>query len=455
MQRACRTMGKLLLPALVAGMIFFGTGFFCPRLPAECSVGGTDVSGMTLPQARSRISRALREEAEPFRLTVKGNGRDYVFRAPELYLRADVEGALARARKEGGAQPLEKHLALTDFEGTLRRICDDHYKKSADAKLVFQPQEKVPFAFERERAGCVADGKKLREDVLAALAAGGGTVRVYTQQGAPRVTERQLRQGTRLLSVFSTNYADGNNRSRNVALAASRINGTVLGAGENFSFNAAVGKRTRENGFLSAPVILEGKYVQGVGGGVCQVSTTLYNAALLAGLKVREVHAHSLSVGYVEPSFDAMVSDSCDLRLYNDTGAAVYLLAVASGGKLTVRVYGTRSGYTYERCSVVVETLSPPAPRLVKEGERERAEKAGLRSEGYLIRRGKDGETKVRLRTDTYAPIQGVVSELPQFSDGENPPDSLHLFVKCAKIIDTYNADVKEKHRRMAEMRSI
>lgn len=91
----------------------------------------------------------------------------------------------------------------------------------------------------------------------------------------------------------------------------------------------------------------------------------------------------------------------------------------------------------------------------MKEGEQERAEKAGLRSEGYLIRRGKDGETKVRLRTDTYAPIQGVVSELPQFSDGENSPDSLHLFVKCAKIIDTYNADVKEKHRRMAEMRSI
>ena len=450
MQRVCRIFAKLILPALAAGMFFLGTGFFCPHLPADCSVGGTDVSGMTLSQARACISRALREEAAQCRLTVKGNGHDYVFRAPELYLRADVEEALARARREGGVQPLEKHLALTDFEGTLRRICDDHYKKSADAKLIFQPQETVKFSYEKEIKGRFADGKKLREDILTALAAGGGTVYVSTREGVPRVTEAQLRKETLLLSSFSTKYADGNNRSRNVALAASRINGVVLGPGENFSFNAVVGKRTSQNGFFSAPVILDGKYVQGVGGGVCQVSTTLYNAALLAGLSVREVHAHSLAVGYVEPSFDAMVSDSCDLRLYNGSASAVYLVASASGGKLTVRVYGTRSGYTYERCSVVLETLAPPAPRLVRKGESERAEKAGLRSEGYLICRGKDGETKRRLRTDRYAPIQGVVSELPKFSEGENPSDSLLLFVKCAKIIKTADTGPGKRSVRTA-----
>ena len=335
-------------------------------------------------------------------------------------------------------------------------ICDDHYKKSADAKLVFQPQEKVPFAFERERAGCVADGKKLREDVLAALAAGGGTVRVYTQQGAPRVTERQLRQGTRLLSVFSTNYADGNNRSRNVALAASRINGTVLGAGENFSFNAVVGKRTRENGFLSAPVILEGKYVQG--GGRRRLPGehhSLQRGAAGGAESARSTRAQPFG-GVRRALFRRHGQRFLRPALYNDTGAAVYLLAAASGGKLTVRVYGTRSGYTYERCSVVVETLSPPAPRLVKEGERERAEKAGLRSEGYLIRRGKDGETpKCACARTRMLPFRAWSANFLNFPTGENSPDSLHLFVKCAKIIDTYNADVKEKHRRMAEMRSI
>ncbi len=434
MQRIRRTICKLFLPALAAGLIFFGAGFFCPRLPEGCSVDGADLSGMTLSQARAQIARRLRDDAQNCLLTVEGEGRVYTFRAPELYFRADVEGALARARKKGGVQRLEKQLSLTDFDGTLHRICDDFYQKSQNARLVFQPQGSVPFSFEREKRGKFADGKRLKEDVLSALAAGGGTVRVYTKESMPRVTERQLRQGALLLSSFSTKYAEGGNRSRNVALAASRINGTVLEAGETFSFNAVVGKRTAENGFLSAPVILEGAFVQGVGGGVCQVSTTLYNAAILAGMKACEVHAHSLAVGYVEPSFDAMVSDSCDLRLRNDTGGRVYLLASATGGTLTVRVYGRYGGYTYERRSVVLETLEPPAPRLVKEGEAERAAKAGLRSEGYLIRRGKGGEVSVRLRTDKYAPVQGVVSQLPQISGEENFVDSLHLFVKCAKM---------------------
>ena len=189
-----------------------------------------------------------------------------------------------------------------------------------------------------------------------------------------------------------------------------------------------------EKGYKPAGAYVNGVLVEEPGGGVCQVSTTLYNAAILAGMKACEVHAHSLAVGYVEPSFDAMVSDSCDLRLRNDTGGRVYLLASASGGTLTVRVYGRYGGYTYERRSVVLETLEPPAPRLVKEGEAERAAKAGLRSEGYLIRRGKGGEVSVRLRTDKYAPVQGVVSQLPQISGEENFVDSLHLFVKCAKM---------------------
>lgn len=435
MQSVCRRICKLFLPVLAAGVFFLSSGFFCPRLPKGCSVDGADLSGMTMGQARAQIARLLREEAQNCSLTVEGEGRTYTFRAPELYFSADVEGALARARAQGGAQSLEKRLSLTDFEGTLHRICDDFYKKSQNARLVFRPQESSPFLFEREQAGSYADGKRLKEDILSALASGGGTVRVYTRECTPRIGERQLRESALLLSSFSTRYADGNNRSRNVALAASRINGTVLEAGETFSFNAVVGKRTRDNGFLSAPVIINGAFVQGVGGGVCQVSTTLYNAALLAGLKACEVHAHSLAVGYVEPSFDAMVSDSCDLRLCNETGGRVYLVASAKGGTLTVRVYGKDGGYTYERKSVVLETLPPPAPRLVREGESERAEKSGLRSEGYLIRKGKGGETSVRLRADKYSPVQGVVGELPEISEQENPADFLHLFVKCAKMM--------------------
>lgn len=110
------------------------------------------------------------------------------------------------------------------------------------------------------------------------------------------------------------------------------MNLTEIANGEEFSFNAAVGERTEERGYSTAKVIENGKFVEGVGGGVCQVSSTVYNCALLSGLTVTERHRHSLAVSYVEPSFDAMVSYSyADLRFYNDTGKSVFIVADADG----------------------------------------------------------------------------------------------------------------------------
>ena len=144
----------------------------------------------------------------------------------------------------------------------------------------------------------------------------------------------------------------------------------------------------KRQGFKSAPIIQDGKFVAGTGGGVCQVSTTVYNAALLSGMGIVEQHPHSLAVGYVEPSFDAMVSGTgCDLKFRNDTEGRVYILAKASGGNLCVRIYGQKTDVTYVRKSVVVETIAPPEPEI-REGDSEcvlRAEKQGLRSEGLSL----------------------------------------------------------------------
>ena len=187
---------------------------------------------------------------------------------------------------------------------------------------------------------------------------------------------------------------------------------------------------------MPAPVILNGEFVAGTGGGVCQVSTTLYNAALLSGLTVTEQHPHSLAVGYVEPSFDAMVSECCDLRFSNGTGGKVYLTARAVGGALTVRVYGQRSPVSYSRRSVVLGSIPPPDPE-VREGEEElvlRAERAGLRSEGYLVRSEGGKQTSVRIRRDSYAPIRGILQKIPAENAEENAFQPLSLVVKYAKI---------------------
>ena len=425
-----------ILAAMLAASLFF-CGFAADRMPQGCFGEGVDVSGMSERSAGERISRALQKDAASRELIVEIGEREYVFRAPELYYRSDLLKVLKKARRAGNYS-LEKELTLTDLDGTLRGICDEFYSNSRDARVKFTAEWEEPFVFTGEKKGTYADGARLKEDVLTALKAGGGRVRAKVAEETPRKTLDKIKESCVKLSDFSTRYAQGCNRADNIALAAKKINGKILEKGEVFSFNETVGARTEANGFKSAPVIQDGAFVAGTGGGVCQVSTTLYNAALLSGMGIVEQHPHSLAVGYVEPSFDAMVSGTgCDMKFRNDTEGRVYILAKASGGNLCVRVYGHKTDVTYVRKSVVIETIEPPEAEI-REGNSEcvlRAAKQGIRSEGYLIRRvaGKTVKT-VRLRRDNYAPVQGIIQKIPQNSETEIGSDVLHLIVKCGKI---------------------
>ena len=219
--------------------------------------------------------------------------------------------------------------------------------------------------------------------------------------------------GWEKISAYTT-YFNQNDRGRceNIAIAASLIDGTTIQAYGEFSFNATVGKRTEEAGFQQAKIILNGEYVLGVGGGVCQVSTTLYNAALKSGLEVTEFHPHSLQVSYVAPSRDAMVSTQSDLRFFNPYVHAVYLSAKVENGSLKITFFGKNEGDRYEIISKTIEEIPPPPP-IVKEGDRLeilRQEKCGVKSELYLERyRGNTLLSRKRLRRDEYRPIQGII----------------------------------------------
>lgn len=210
--------------------------------------------------------------------------------------------------------------------------------------------------------------------------------------------------------------AEERGRSRNIQTAAALIDGITLQAYGEFSFNQTVGERTKEAGFQQAKIIVNGEYVLGVGGGVCQVSTTLYNAALKAGLEAVEWHAHSLRVAYVPPSRDAMVSTHSDLKLYNPHAYPVRLRTQVQEGSVRVCFYASSAAVKtfdrYELSSVVVEEISPPPP-VVKEGEREeilRSPKNGVKSEGYIERYAGDALLyKKRIRSDEYRPVQGIV----------------------------------------------
>ena len=412
------------LSALAAGIFLFSCGFAPERLPRPCFVDGADVSGMTVAAARASLLQKYDEELSQKSLTVRVAGRAFVFRPPELYWKTNLSAVLERARRARGSYSVEKRLCLTETDETLRGICDNFYQKSVSAAIRFDPENTEPFSYESETRGTYVHGARLKEAVEEALASGAREVCAAVEEEAPRLTLAQAKERTSLLSSFTTCFnAENSNRAHNIALAAKKISGTVLEPGQTFSFNAAAGARTAENGYLEAPTILEGEFVPGVGGGVCQASTTVYNAAILAGLKAVEYHPHSLSVGYVEPSFDAMVSGTgCDLKIKNELGYPVYFVCRTGKGSVTVRVYGMRSDITYLRESVVTERVAPPDPEI-REGDADkeiRAAKEGLKSEGYLIRRepGRP-DVRVRLRRDSYACVQGILQVAPR--PEENP----------------------------------
>jgi len=229
-----------------------------------------------------------------------------------------------------------------------------------------------------------------------------------------------------LRARFYTTYSSSSDeRKHNIKKASESINKTLLDVGEEFSFNHVVGERTVARGYKTAKIIVGGDFVDGIGGGVCQVSTTLYNAVLLAGLDVLEYHPHSLQVGYVAPSFDAMVSGGgADLRFVNNTDNPIIVYSEADGNRLLVSIYGQPMDYVIERKSVIIGEIQPPEEMVVKdekgefpelfEGEQKvvRYEKKGLLSEGYLIKKvnGKTVSEK-RVRRDKYKPIGKLIVE--------------------------------------------
>ena len=196
-------------------------------------------------------------------------------------------------------------------------------------------------------------------------------------------------------------------------------------SGKTLSFNNIVGARVKERGFLPAKIIEKGEFVEGVGGGVCQVSTTLYNAALLSGLEIEEYHPHSLAVSYVPPSRDAMVSGTYfDLKISNPYPTPVYIRASVTGGSVAFSIYGYDDGTAYSLSSEVTGAIPAPEESCASP-EEARAGKDGLTSESYLtVTRGSYVKT-VLLRKDKYAPVKRVVYSDHTHEEGENGDETV------------------------------
>lgn len=183
----------------------------------------------------------------------------------------------------------------------------------------------------------------------------------------PKGSVEELSQVTDVLGSFTTSYStSGSSRSANVENGCKLIDGTTLYPGEEFSTYDMVAPFSQANGYYMAGSYVNGKVVDSLGGGICQVSTTLYNAVLNAELEVTERHNHSMIVSYVDPSADAAIAESSgkDFRFVNNLDYPIYIEGYTSGKKITFNIYGKETrdpGHEVRYESEVLEVINPPA----------------------------------------------------------------------------------------------
>lgn len=400
---------SVIMLALSVSVFIFSCGFvFEKRLPAHVTVNGEEVGGLTLTEAKKQVRKGIEKELSDKCLTVTGGSRDYTFRYPEIGYKDNLT-ALFKDVKKGEKYEAQVSYYLCGLNSVASAICFNESVKAVEPYAEFSRLGK-PFVYHGGSDGRAVDVKKLKADILASLKGGFEPVSLSFTKTYRTKTLAEVKSKTKLLASFTTSF-DGSNLSRasNIRLAAAKLNGAIVPAGKTLSFNDTVGERSKSRGFLPAKIIENGEFTEGVGGGVCQVSTTLYNAALLSGLKIEEYHPHSLAVSYVPPSRDAMVSGrSCDLKISNPFKDPVYVRASVSGGSVRFEIYGCGDGAVYSLSSGVTGAVAREEEKT-DNPDKAREGKDGVLSEGYLIINRGGYEKKVLLRKDKYLPVKKIV----------------------------------------------
>lgn len=331
-------------------------------------VDGISLGGMTADEARAAIAQSQQELLDSIGVNVRIEDAVTHFTADDMLISFDTEAVLEKAwntGREGSRDsrysyvkslpehPVELTTTMTvdpaPLEARILAIPEFYDTEPINASIISfnsDPQATVRFMYEPEVYGVKADAQSAWQAVRALVEerSWGQTVDIEMSEVTPQILLADLESQTRLISHFETSASSSSsNRLWNIDLAISHITGTVIMPGEEFSFNATTGPRTYATGYKDAGVIMSGKLEEGVAGGVCQVSGTLFNALAMADLEITRRSHHSYELSYLKRGRDATVDypSGTDLRCKNNGKAPVYLVMyTTSDKKVVAEVYG-------------------------------------------------------------------------------------------------------------------
>ena len=380
----------------------------CKDMPGEAS----QTPIRTSPAVRKRTDSPSPTTPDPTQKTMDlWVGNDVLsYRLSDMGVIVGSAGALA--------------IDSTVFSAFCQRLNELYGSPCQDAQILYSDDPAAPISFVSEEAGQQIDEPSLRQALLTADVS---PIIVTMAPTAAEVTAEDLRAKYTLLAEFSTSFKGSTlgrkNRVNNMTLAAARINGVVLEPGEEFSMNKTILDRTKENGYYLAPAIRNGTYEKEYGGGVCQVSSTLFNAVMMADLTITERHHHSWPMHYVPIGRDATIATGYkDFKFVNSTEGELVIFAHLDkkAKTVTVRLYGIHStDFDHIRITSKRTGSLPAKGTKVKLDEslsagsrvEERKERRGRTSVTYKEYYDADGKLikKETAYEDSYPSIEGLV----------------------------------------------
>lgn len=449
-------LSKMLIgAAVIVGMIIFiiyqynTAKAWSNRIYPGVKIENQDLSGKTKGEAKSIIEKKYKVGIIKKKLNIKTDARNYTLDFSKINPKYDIDGAINQAFNYGKDRNLLKKYQLIKFSSTkkfdLKLVYDDKpvnefidsiekevNKAPVDATLnVSQGNIKVV----PEKKGETLQKDKLKKELSSKI---NGEIDHDIDIKAPMQAVNAKITGDKISSInykigeFSTEYGSISSpeRENNIVLATKSINGKILMPGDMFSFNDIVGERTAERGYEAAPIIVGDKVDSGLGGGICQVSSTLYNAVIRSNIKSVERTHHSLPSHYVKLGMDATVDyGNLDYKFKNTLKYPIYIEGDASGGVVSFNVYSNNSlaGIVTELSSNVYQTVEPNIKyqddATLPEGKTE-VEKPF--STGYKVKVTKTTTQNGKLISqetitdDYYEPVEGIIKR--GIKKPETPP---------------------------------
>ena len=331
-------------------------------IPAGISINGIDVSGLTKEEATEVLSAEV-EKYKNANITLVAGEKQFTCSGTDLSVDIECETVIDKALNFGETGNIvERYRAkrtlengeTKDFEirpsvsnAAIGEFLSAHMGEIEVAPVNYGlTRENGEFHITDGSAGCTIDLSTGTSEIAQFITSEWNgedssitlTTTVVQPQGSPEV----LAQVTDKMGTYTTDYStSAAGRKQNVANGASKVNGTLLYPGEQISIASKLNPISLENGYAMAGAYENGTTVEAVGGGVCQISSTIYNAVIRAELQIDERYPHSMTVHYVDPSADAAIAgDYKDLKFTNNTEYPIYLELITTGSTITCNVYG-------------------------------------------------------------------------------------------------------------------